>query len=113
MKDMDLAPREYIILFTHLDNANSGCISVNHLIALIRTPPRDRTINLLKEIFNYLDIHKRGAIDIAYMMRCLNVEHHMDVLSGVRKKAEVLLATVQAFDGVEDVQEEAFLRFHM
>lgn len=113
MEDMDLVPSSQFALFAHLDSDDSGNITVDDLIALIRIPPNPKTIKVLKGIFCYLDTDKKGAIDIAYLMRNFKVEYHLDVLSGARKKAQVLSTVIQAFADMEDVQEEDFLRLHM
>ena len=97
--NLSFTPKELQSLFCIIDFNDTGLISINKFLKVIKGNLNEFRKRLLIDIFNtQIDINKKGAIIIYYFKKLYNAKWHPDVLNKKLSESEIMTQFNYTFD---------------
>ena len=97
--NLNFTPKELQNLFCIIDFNDTGYISINKFLKVIKGNLNDYRKKLLINIFNrQIDIHKNGIISIYYFKRLYNAKKHPDIINNKMNETEAMTQFIYTFD---------------
>ena len=97
--NLNFTPKELQNLFCIIDFNDTGYISLNKFLKVIKGNLNEYRKAILINIFNtQIDIHKNGNISIYYFKKIYNPKNHPDVLSKKMNENEAMTQFTYTFD---------------
>ena len=118
--NLNFTPKELQNLFCIIDFNDTGYISINKFLKVIKGNLNDFRKKLLSNIFNtQIDIHKNGIISIYYFKRLYNAKNHPDIINNRMNESEAMTQFTYTFDIfcklykiLRDLNREQFIQYY-
>eukprot|EP00210_Caulerpa_lentillifera_P008664 g8263.t1 len=116
LREMDFDEGEYQALFRFFDRDCNGSISYDEFITGLRGELNERRKELVFMAYKVLDKNGDGQVDMQDMVSRYDASNHPDVLSGKKKKFDIVREFLDVFDGGEKdgvVTPTEFAQYYM
>eukprot|EP00210_Caulerpa_lentillifera_P001281 g1235.t1 len=116
LSEMGFNEGEYQALFRFFDRDCNGTISYDEFITGLRGELNERRKELVFMAYKVLDKNGDGQVDMQDMVSRYDASNHPDVLSGKKKKFDVVREFLDVFDGGEKdgvVTPTEFAQYYM